>query len=217
MKKKLTEIIFILDRSGSMQHLESDTIGGYNGFLERQKAEKGDAFVTTVLFDDRYEVLHDRVNIKTVQPITDKEYYARGATALLDAIGKTICDAQHRRNLSDKREIPAKTIVVIITDGLENSSEEYTLDVVKKMVTTQQEKHGWEFIFLGANIDAVKTAGSFGIAAERAVNFHNDSLGTEKNFEGVTAAVSAMRQRGEVGEDWRKGIDKDFESRKEKH
>lgn len=200
-----------------MHHLESDTIGGYNSFLEKQKAEKGDAYVTTVLFDDKYEVLHNRVDIKTVQPITNKEYFAKGMTALLDAVGRTICDAEHHQNFADKNETPAKTIVVIITDGMENSSKEYTLDTVKKMVTAQQEKHGWEFIFLGANIDAVKTAGNFGIAAERAVNFHNDSIGTAKNFMGVTAAVSAMRQKGKVGGDWRKEIDEDFESRKEKH
>lgn len=196
-----------------MHHLESDTIGGYNSFLEKQKLEEGDALVTTVLFDDQYEILHNCVDIKAVQPITKKEYFARGSTALLDAVGKTLKETEHRQNFTAENETPAKTIVVIITDGMENSSKEYDLNSVKKMVMAQQEKHGWEFIFLGANIDAVKTAGGFGIAANRAVNFHNDSIGTATNFMGVTAAVSAVRQSGNVGEDWRKGIDKDYESR----
>lgn len=214
MNKNLTEIIFILDRSGSMHHLESDTIGGYNSFLEKQKSEEGEAVVTTVLFDDKYEVLHNRVDIKEVQPITNKEYFARGSTALLDAVGKTIKEAEHRQKFTAEAETPGKTIVVIITDGMENASQEYNLDTVKKMVTAQQEKHGWEFIFLGANIDAVKTAGGFGIAADRAVNYHADAMGTAKNFMGVASAVSTMRHCGEVGTDWRKKIDEDFERRK---
>ena len=214
MKKNLTEIIFILDRSGSMHHLESDTIGGYNSFLDQQKAEEGDARVTTVLFDDRYEILHDGVDIKEVQPITKKEYFARGSTALLDAVGKTIKEVEHRQNFASVDETPNKTMVVIITDGLENASREYTLDTVKKMVTVQQEKHGWEFIFLGANIDAVKAAGGFGISADRAVNYHADAVGTAMNFASVAVAATAMRKCGIIGQDWRKKIDEDFEKRK---
>ena len=214
MNKNLTEIIFILDRSGSMHHLESDTIGGYNSFLEKQKAEEGDAYVTTVLFDDKYEVLHNCIDIKAVQPITNKEYYARGNTALLDAVGKTIKEAEHRQNFTAEAETPGKTIVVIITDGMENSSHEYDLETVKKMVTAQQEKHGWEFVFLGANIDAVKTAGGFGISADRAVNYRADKMGTATNFMGVTDAVLSMRRTGKVGSDWRKKIDEDYEKRK---
>lgn len=214
MKKNLTELIFILDRSGSMHHLESDTIGGYNSFLDQQRAEEGEAQVTTVLFDDKYEILHDCVDIKQVQPITRKEYYARGSTALLDAIGKTIKEVEHRQNFTAEDETPEKTMVVIITDGLENASREYDLDTVKKMVTAQQEKHGWEFIFLGANIDAVKTAKGFGISADRAVNYHADAVGTAANFAGVSAAATAMRRSGIVGGDWRKKIDEDFKNRK---
>lgn len=214
MKKNLTEIIFILDRSGSMHHLESDTIGGYNSFLDQQKAEEGEARVTTVLFDDRYEILHDYVDIMDVQPITKKEYFARGSTALLDAVGKTIKEVEHRQNFTAEDATPEKTMVVIITDGMENSSREYSLDTVKKMVTAQQEKHGWEFIFLSANIDAVKTAGGFGISAERAVNYHADAVGTATNFASVAVAASAMRKCGIVGMDWRKKIDEDYKKRK---
>lgn len=216
MNKTLTELIFILDRSGSMHPLESDTIGGYNGFLERQKAEEGQAIVTTVLFDDRYELLHDHVDIQRVAPITEKEYYARGSTALLDAIGKTISDVEHRQHFSDEADTPAKTMVVIITDGLENSSHEYSLEQVKKMIQTQQEKHGWEFIFMGANMDAVKVAGGMGIAANRAVNYHADSQGTALNFYSVTAAASMLRQSpsGTIDESWREAIDEDYEKRK---
>ena len=214
MKKNLTEIIFILDRSGSMHHLESDTIGGYNSFLDQQKAEEGEARVTTVLFDDRYEILHDYVDIKEVQPITKKEYFARGSTALLDAVGKTIKEVEHRQNFAPVEDTTEKTMVVIITDGLENASREYHLDTVKKMVTVQQEKHGWEFIFLGANIDAVKTAGGFGISADRAVNYHADAVGTATNFAGVAAAATAMRKSGILGQDWRKKIDEDYKTRK---
>ena len=215
MKKNLTELIFILDRSGSMHHLESDTIGGYNSFLDQQRAEEGEALVTTVLFDDKYEILHDCIDIKKVQPITKKEYFARGSTALLDAVGKTIKEVEHRQNFTAEDETPEKTMVVIITDGLENSSREYNLDTVKKMVTAQQEKHGWEFIFLGANIDAVKTAGGFGISADRAVNYHADAVGTATNFASVSVAATAMRRSGIVGQDWRKRIDEDFEKRKQ--
>ena len=214
MKKNLTELIFILDRSGSMHHLESDTIGGYNSFLDQQKAEEGEALVTTVLFDDKYEILHNCIDIKKVQPITKKEYYARGSTALLDAVGKTIKEVEHRQNFTAEDKTPEKTMVVIITDGLENASREYNLDTVKKMVTAQQEKHGWEFIFLGANIDAVKTAGGFGISADRAVNYHADAVGTATNFASVSVAATAMRRCGIVGQDWRKRIDEDFEKRK---
>lgn len=214
MKKNLTELVFILDRSGSMHHLESDTIGGYNSFLDQQKAEEGEARVTTVLFDDRYEVLHDCVDIREIQPITKKEYFARGSTALLDAIGKTINDIEHRQNFTPADETPEKTMVVIITDGLENASREYDLNTVKKMVTAQQEKHGWEFIFLGANMDAVKAAGGFGISADRAVNYHADAVGTATNFASVSVAATAMRKSGAVGHDWRKKIDDDYNKRK---
>lgn len=214
MNKELTEVIFIMDRSGSMRLLEEDTIGGYNSFLDQQRRESGDAVVTTILFDNHFEVLHDYMKIEEVKPITRKEYYARGMTALLDAVGKTIAKAEHRQNFTPEAETPGKTIVVIITDGMENSSKEYRLSTVRDMIRTQQEKHGWKFIFLGANIDAVKTAEDMGIAAKRSAAYHNDSTGIRTNFEGVTAAVSSMRKSGDMGEDWREKIDEDFKNRK---
>lgn len=214
MNKNLTEIIFILDRSGSMKPIEDDTIGGYNSFLDRQREEDGEAVVTTVLFDNQYELLHDHIDIREVRPVTRKEYYARGMTALLDAIGKTITEVEHRQNFTCEADTPGKTIVVIITDGMENASREYRLSTVREMIRTQQEKHGWEFIFLGANIDAVKTAGNMGIAADRSVNYHSDSIGTRANFEGVSQAVSSARSTGKIGKVWRKEIDDDFHRRK---
>ncbi len=214
MKKDLTELVFILDRSGSMQSLESDTIGGYNSFLERQKAEPGEAIVTTVLFDDKYEILHDHVDLKKVAPITKREYYARGMTALLDAVGKTVTEVEHRQNFMPEAETPANTMVVIITDGLENASHEFSLGTVRQMITAQQEKHGWEFIFLGANMDAVKVAGGLGISADRAVNYRPDAVGTATNFDALGQAASAVRGHGNVGSSWRGKIDKDYNERK---
>lgn len=214
MKKNLTEIVFILDRSGSMKDLEKDTIGGYNSYLEKQKREEGEALVTTVLFDHYYELLHDRVDINNVQLLTEKEYYARGMTALLDAVGKTISDIEHKQHISPEDEKPEKTIVVIITDGMENSSFEYSYKSVKKMIETQQEKNSWEFIFLGANIDAVEVGGSLGIRAERAVNYFADAKGTAENFEALCFATSEFRSsKGILGSKWREGIDEDFNGR----
>ncbi|MCR5323870.1 MAG: hypothetical protein K6E85_11445 [Lachnospiraceae bacterium] len=196
-EKKLTEIVFILDRSGSMGGLESDTIGGYNSMLEKQKNEEGDAIITTVLFDDRIEVLHDRVPLKKVKPITGKEYFVRGSTALLDAIGTTI---NHIKNVQkeaedeeDNNEVPEKTLFIITTDGMENASREFNYDKVKKLVEKQKKKDHWEFIFLGANIDAVKVAGRFGVAANRAVRYECDSVGTALNFDVMSKMVSCAR------------------------
>lgn len=215
MNNNLTEMVFILDRSGSMNGLVSDTIGGFNSLIERQKKEEGEALVTTVLFDDKYEVLHDHVNIKDIASITEKEYFSRGMTALLDAVGKTITQVEHRQNFAASEDTPEKTMVVIITDGLENASQEYSLSTVRKMIEAQQEKHGWEFIFLGANIDAVQVGGSLGISAERSVNYHADGVGTSKNFAGISMATSALRGQGrKITEDWRKKIDEDFKKRK---
>ncbi len=215
MNENLTEIVFILDRSGSMNELAGDTIGGYNSFLERQKKEEGEALVTTVLFDDQYELLHDHVDIKKVQPITSKEYYARGMTALLDAIGKTLTEVGHRQYEAEERATPAKTMVVIITDGKENASREYTLNAVKKQVKTQQEKHGWEFIFLGANIDAVQVGETMGISADHSVNYHPDSVGVQTNFAAVSEAASSIRGKSRsLFSGWRKKIDDDYKNRK---
>lgn len=216
MKKDLTELVFILDRSGSMSGLEGDTIGGYNGLLEKQRSEIGAALITTVLFDDRYELLHDRINIKGVAPITGKDYFVRGSTALLDAIGKTITKIENAHNHTSEDERPEKTLFVITTDGWENASREFTKDKVRALVERMQSERGWEFIFLGANIDAVKVAGDFGISENRTANYHADAVGTAVNFSAVGTVISQLRTQRSVGEDWKKEIDKDYESRKEK-
>ena len=198
MKKNLTELVFILDRSGSMSGLESDTIGGYNSMLEQQRKLKGECVITTVLFDNCYELLHDRIDIRAVAPITEKEYFVGGSTALLDAIGKTI----HKIDTAQKNTSDAyradKVMFVIITDGYENSSREYSSQKVKSMIEHKKEKYGWEFIFLGANIDAVETAGRFGINADRAVDYVPDGEGTELNFRMMSETVATFRECGAV-------------------
>ncbi len=200
MKKGLTEIVFILDRSGSMAGLEKDTIGGYNSMLERQKKEEGEAIISTVLFDDKAEVLHNRKDLFDVKAITDKDYYVRGCTALLDAVGSAI---QHIGNVqkntpADKR--PEKTMFIITTDGMENASREYTYSKVKKMVEEKKKKYHWEFIFLGANIDAVEVAGRFGVSKNRAVRYECDSDGTRLNFEVMSKMVGCARSCSSVVE-----------------
>lgn len=182
MKKNLTELVFILDRSGSMQGLEGDTIGGFNAMLEKQRKGPGEAFVSTVLFDDQTEVLHDRVRVGEIQHITEREYYVRGCTALLDAIGGAIHHIGNIHKYARPKDVPEHTLFVITTDGMENASRRYSIRRVKEMIQRQQENYGWEFLFLGANIDAVETANHLGIAPERAVNYHCDSEGTRLNF-----------------------------------
>ena len=194
MNKNLTEMVFILDRSGSMSGLEADTIGGYNSLMEKQRGEQGEATITTVLFDDRYEMIHDHADIKKVKAMDNKTYYARGCTALLDAIGKTINHVGNRHKFAPDNEVPGKTMVVIITDGYENASQEFKLDKVRSMIEHQKSKFGWEFLFLGANIDAVETADTFGISADRAVTYEADNVGTKMNFEAVNEAVTCMRK-----------------------
>ncbi len=193
MKKGLTEIVFILDRSGSMGGLEADTIGGYNSMLERQKAEEGEAILSTVLFDDRTEVLHDRKKLQEISPMTDKEYYVRGCTALLDAVGGAIHHIGRVHKHSPEEEVPEKTLFIITTDGMENASRHYTYDKVKRMVEKKKEKHQWEFIFLGANIDAIDVANRFGIAKNRAVRYESDSMGHELNYEMMSKIVGCAR------------------------
>ena len=213
MKKNMTELVFILDRSGSMAGLESDTIGGFNAMLEKQRNEPGDAVVTTVLFDDQYELLHDRIDIRGVSPITQKEYYVRGSTALLDAIGKTISKiAGVQMNTSNEYRAD-KVLFVITTDGMENASREYSYDMVKNLVERQKNEYGWEFIFLGANIDAVAAAASFGISADRAANFICDSKGTKLNYKVVSDTISRFRICKSISEDWKEEIDKDYQQR----
>lgn len=198
MKKNLTELVFILDKSGSMSGLEKDTIGGFNSMLEQQKKLDGECVITTVLFDNRYELLHDRIDFRAIKPITAKEYFVGGSTALLDAIGKTIHKIGTAQKNTAKDYRADKVMFVIITDGEENASREYSATQVKKMINRQKKRYGWEFIFLGANIDAVETAGRFGIAADRAVDYVADCEGTELNFQMMSKTVASFRECGAV-------------------
>lgn len=193
MKKNLTEMVFILDRSGSMRNLTTDTIGGFNSMIENQKNEAGEAFVTTILFDDEYEVLHDHINIKDINPITDKEYYARGMTALLDAMGKTINSIGGRLSETPEDERPDKVIFVITTDGLENASREFTKKAIKEMIQHQQDKYSWTFMFLGVNMDAVEEAESIGINRDFAKTYTADSIGTKALYDSMSKAVGCAR------------------------
>ncbi|MCM1149759.1 MAG: VWA domain-containing protein [Butyricicoccus sp.] len=198
MKKGLTELVFILDRSGSMAGLESDTIGGFNSMLEKQRSLEGECRITTVLFDNNYTLLHDRIDIRAVSPMTEKEYFVGGSTALLDAIGRTIRKlAAVQKNTAGPYRAE-NVMFVMITDGAENSSREYSSDKVKAMIEHEKEKYGWEFIFLGANIDAVETAGHFGISADRAVDYVPDAAGTELNFQAMSETVACFRATGAV-------------------
>jgi len=205
--KNFTEMVFILDRSGSMAGLEGDTIGGYNSLLEKQRKEVGEATVTTVLFDDQYEMIHDHAAIGKVKDITNKEYFARGMTGLLDAVGKTINHVGNRHKNALDSEVPGKTMVVIITDGYENASREYTLPQIKQMIERQKEMFGWEFLFLGANIDAVSTAAGFGITADRAVTYEADSVGTRMNFDAVSQVIGCARNCAPIAGNWKKNIE----------
>ena len=204
MNSNLTEIIAILDRSGSMEHLTADTIGGYNSFIKEQQNVSGEAVLTTVLFDDQYELLHDRVDIKKVRPITGKEYFARGSTALMDAMGKTIAAIGAKLHNTPEAERPAKVIVFIITDGEENSSVEYTQEKVKEIVELQRNTYKWEFIFIGANIDSFSTAGSLGIDTGNAFCIAADGDGTVRAHSAMRKAVSNYRTSGDIrkGETW---------------
>lgn len=213
MKTNITELVFILDRSGSMAGLESDTIGGFNAMLKKQQAEPGEAIVTTVLFDDEYEILHDRINIQGLRPITEKDYFVGGCTALLDAIGRTINKIGNAQKHTSEERRADKVMVVITTDGLENASREYNYENIKAMVERQKQRCGWEFIFLGANIDAVLTAANFGISADRAANYNADGEGTRLNYEAVSHAVSEIRAKRSISESWKAKIDEDFARR----
>ncbi len=213
MKKGLTEIVFILDRSGSMSGLEKDTIGGFNSTIEKQKKEEGEAFVSTILFDDKSEVLHDRVPLASVAPLTEKEYYARGSTALLDAIGGAIHHVGNVHKYAREEDRPEKTIFVITTDGYENASRKYTSDRVKQMVERQKQKYGWEFIFLGANIDAIKTAKNFGICEDRAANFVNDESGIEVMYRAQCCLMSDIRKNRVNERSWKANVDADYRRR----
>ncbi len=213
MKKNLTEIVFILDRSGSMHGLERDTIGGFNSLIQKQQMEEGDAFVSTILFDDKTEVLHDRVDIHKVKPITEEEYYVRGCTALLDAIGGAIHHIGNVHRYARPEDRPDKTLFIITTDGMENASEKYSYSKVRAMIERQKGKYGWEFLFLGANIDAVAEAGRLGIDEKRAVNYECDSVGTEVNYRVLSEAVMCVRKSKALGDNWKDEIERDYKAR----
>ena len=213
MKKDCTELVFILDRSGSMAGLESDTIGGFNAMIEKQKKTAGACWVSTVLFSDRSQVVHDRLSLEKVPPMTDKEYFVGGCTALLDAIGDAVKHIASIHKYAREEDVPEHTLFVITTDGMENASHRYGSDEVKKLIEAKKEQ-GWEFLFLGANIDAVETAKRFGIREDRAVNYHSDAAGTALNYEVLSEAVSCVRASAPLGRKWKARIDEDFQRRK---
>ena len=213
MKKGLTEVVFILDRSGSMAGLEKDTIGGFNAMLEKQRRGEGTALISTVLFCNDSAVIHDRVDARDVPPLTQKEYFVYGCTALLDAIGGAIHHIGNVHKYAREEDRPERTLLVITTDGMENASRHYDLRRVRAMIERQKARYGWEFLFLGANIDAVDTAARLGIDADRAANFHCDARGTQLNYEAVSDAMSAMRCAAPLSARWKERIDSDFQSR----
>lgn len=212
MKKGLTELVFILDRSGSMAGLESDTIGGFNAMIEKQKKLDGECLVSTVLFDNQSQVVHDRVDIRMIQPMTEEDYYVRGCTALWDAMGSAIRHIRNIHRYIRDEDVPEHTMFVITTDGMENASHTFHAEQVKSMVKLQERK-GWEFLFLGANIDAISTARSVGIRAERAVTFTNDSQGVATNYEAVSGAIRTMRSNQPLTAAWKESIEKDHQDR----
>ena len=214
IKNNITEVVFILDRSGSISGLEKDTIGGFNSLVEKQKKEEGVALVSTVLFDNHSEVLHDRVPVDKIRPMTEKDYFVRGSTALLDAIGGAIHHIGNVHKYARPEDRPAKTLFIITTDGMENASRRYTYEKVKTMIERQKEKYGWEFLFLGANIDAVTTASMFGIERDMAVNYNSDSEGTALNYEVLNETISHIRTcSSPLKKDWKKRIEEDFQKR----
>ncbi len=194
MRKGLTEVVFILDRSGSMAGLEADTIGGFNAMIKKQCKEDGEAYISTVLFDDQSEVLYDRVPVSKVEAMNDRQYYVRGCTALLDALGGAIHHIANVHKYAREEDRPEKTLFIITTDGMENASRRYSFNKVKQMVELEKEKYGWEFLFLGANIDAIEVAGRFGIGADRAINYECDRAGTALNYQVLSDTVSAVRR-----------------------
>jgi len=216
MKKNLTELVFILDKSGSMAGLEADTIGGFNAMLKKQQKAEGEALVTTALFNHNYELLHDRINVKGISPITENDYEVGGTTALLDAIGSTIQKIINVQKRTSEDERADKVLFVITTDGMENASQEYSADKIKKMVQYQKEKFGWEFMFLGANIDAISTAARFGIDEDFAVDYRADEIGTQLNYEVLSEAVSNLRSGKKIDRSWKKGIERDYNQRSRK-
>ena len=213
MRNNLTEIVFILDRSGSMAGLESDTLGGFNAMLEKQKKAPGQALISTILFDNESVVLHDRVPLERIRPMTERDYSVRGCTALLDAIGGAVHHIGNVHKYARPEDVPEHTLFVITTDGMENASRRYTVDRVREMISRQKAKYGWEFLFLGANIDAISTARRFGIGADRAVNYRADARGTRLNYEVVSDAITGVRCSAPLSATWKQRIDEDFSKR----
>ena len=216
MENNLTELIFILDRSGSMAGLEEDTIGGFNSMIEKQKTIKGEVIVSTVLFDNHFEVLHNRVALNSIKLLTQKDYYVRGTTALLDAIGRSISKVQHTHSMLSQDEVPKKIMFVIMTDGMENASTEYRYAQIKTMIENKTKELNWEFIFLGANIDAVNVGARFGMRKDRVANYHADKEGTNLNYEVLSDVVTEYRQTASLKSDWKSRIDKDYTARVKK-
>ena len=217
MKNNITELVFILDRSGSMAGLECDTIGGFNSMIEKQKKHDGGCYVSTVLFDNESEVLHDRVKLHDIPKMTDRDYTVRGCTALIDAIGGAIHHIGNIHKYARPEDVPEHTMFVITTDGQENASHKYTSEKVKRMIERQKEKYGWEFLFIGANIDAVETARRYGIDEDRAVNYNADGEGTHILYESVAKAVCNVRASAPLGADWSEDINADYQRRGKKN
>lgn len=213
MKNNVTELVFILDRSGSMEGLQSDTVGGFNSMIEKQKKQEGECYVSTVLFDSESEVLHDRVTLSNIPKMTEKDYTVGGCTALIDALGGAIHHIGNVHKYARPEDVPAHTMFVIATDGYENASHRYTSEQVKKMIERQKKKYGWEFLFIGANIDAVETAARYGISEDRAVNYHADEAGTVLLYETVSEAVCDMRADAPINADWSRKLKADYENR----
>ena len=214
MKNNITELVFIIDRSGSMSGFEGDTIGGFNSILEKQKKEDGKCYVTTVLFSTSYELLHDRIDINEINPMTENDYRVGGCTALIDAMGRTIQHIAKIHHYSRPEDVPEKTLFVITTDGYENSSRNYSSDEVKRMVEHEKEKYGWEFLFLGADIDAVETAGRLGIENRRTANYRKDHRGNESMYESVNAAITMKRHHACIDDSWKDAVDNDYMNRR---
>ena len=217
IRNNVTELVFILDRSGSMSGLEADTIGGFNAMIEKQKKQKGECYVSTVLFDGVSEVLHDRVRLSEIKPMTDKDYTVRGCTALIDALGGAIHHIGNIHKYARPEDVPENTMFVITTDGMENSSRKYSSEKVKAMIERQKQKYGWEFLFIGANIDAVETAARYGIGADRAVNYNADKKGTSIVYDTVATAVCNVRAKAPLCADWSNDINEDYIRRGKKN
>lgn len=216
MGNQITELVFLLDRSGSMGGLERDTIGGFNALIEKQRRQEGECYVSVVLFDHESLVLYDRVRLSEIRKMTEDDYTVRGCTALIDAIGCAIRHIGNIHKYARPEDVPEHTMFVITTDGMENASHLFSSDKVKKMVERQKEKYGWEFLFIGANIDAVETAGRFGISPDRAANYHADSRGTAVVFDAVARSVSQVRNCAPMAANWSAAIDEDYEKRASK-